>query len=50
MIDNIKREFDCDTCAWYENGQCTHVNKNAYYPCPDWLRHDTQEGNKNEFY
>lgn len=33
-----KREFGCDTCAWYENGQCTHVNKNAYYPCLDWLR------------
>lgn len=29
---------DCDTCTWHENGRCTHVNKNAKYPCLDWSR------------
>ena len=32
------REFDCDTCGYYNNGMCTHVCKNAYYPCPNWSR------------
>ena len=41
-ISSVKREhvreFDCDTCSWYKNGQCTHIDKNAYYPCCNWLR------------
>lgn len=34
----MKRDFDCDTCSWFENGRCTNFNRSAYYPCPEWLR------------
>jgi len=34
----MKKDFDCDTCSWFENGRCINLNRNAYYPCPEWLR------------
>jgi len=34
----MKRDFDCDTCSWFENGRCVNLNRSAYYPCPGWLR------------
>ena len=32
-----EREFDCDTCIYYERA-CTHIPKHSTYPCPYWTR------------
>ena len=34
----MRRNFDCDTCSWFDNGRCTNFNRSAYYPCSEWLR------------
>jgi len=34
----MKRDFDCDTCSWFENGRCVNFNRSTYYPCREWFR------------